>query len=484
MKRSGLLIVVVMVLLLTVTASGVTASDRHRLPAALSAVSAPYFTIPAQSGGLTNDAINTIASSVVYIETEERGHPFASGSGTLITSTGLIFTNRHVIEDGDDFHIFLLEDMRELPVPRYYASLVHVFDEIDFAVLQIDRDDDKDDIDPSKLDLPFLEATTEEVGYGDPIYIFGYPDIGDGYLVLTQGSITTIENGELVDQKLPVWYRTDAEMSSGNSGGLVVNDKGEYVGIPTWVRKADSTLGQLGGILPYPAIKTVLDANGGLDGPPTVDDNGNNDNGNDGGSSTVVVQNDSRDDICYLYLSPSTSTEWGGNFLDDQLAAGDSVELNIDPGTYDIQLKDCDDKELDDERDLVIEDSLDITYSRSGIEFDAPEVAPVEQSLTIEIQKVEYDAELEDENELGIKVYAYIRATGYKGVDLRVAMFYYWENGDPMSGENAIDDNNTPDGDLTVQTVLTPEYDDTEWDGFWFWMPYSAFPDFRGSEKD
>jgi S1-C subfamily serine protease len=430
----------------------------------------------AQAIQLSQDEINRIASTVVYIETEEDGQPFASGSGTLITSTGLIFTNRHVIEDGDDFHIFLLEDMRELPVPRYYASLVHVFDDIDFAVLQIDRDDRGRDLDPEDLDLEFLEPTTDEVNYGESVYIFGYPDIGDGYLVLTQGSITTIENGEINGERLPVWYRTDAEMSSGNSGGLVINERGEFVGIPTWVRKADSTLGQLGGILPHPAIQAMLDTVG---DEPTVDEGNNND-----GDITIQIENDSRDAICFIYFSPTTSTEWGSNYLDDELAEGDAIEIQVDSGSYDLQLKDCDDDELDSAREINVEDDLDIIYSRSGIEYDAPEAPEVEQSLTLEIQDIEYDAPLEGEDDLGIMVYAYIRATGYKDVPLRVGLFYYWADGDPMSGENAIEDNNTPAGNLTVQAVITPEYDDTEWDGFWFWMPYEAFPDFRGDKEE
>lgn len=433
----------------------------------------------AQADQLSQDEINRIASTVVYIETEEDGEPFASGSGTIVNSTGLIFTNRHVIEDGDDFHIFLLEDMRELPVPRYYASLVHVFDDIDFAVLQIDRDNRGRRIDPEDLDLEFLQPTTDEVNYGEAIYIFGYPDIGDGYLVLTQGSITTIENGEINGERLPVWYRTDAEMSSGNSGGLVVNGRGEYVGIPTWVRKANSTLGQLGGILPHPAMQAMLDTVGDA---PTVDKGSKNNNNK--GDITILIENDSRDEICYIYFSPTTSTEWGSNYLDDELGRGDIIEFKVESGEYDLQIKDCDNEELDNAREIVVEDDLDIIYSRRGIEYDAPEAPKIEQSLILEIQEIEYDAPLEGEDDLGIMVYTYIRATGYKNVPLRVGLFYYWDDGEPMSGENAVDDNNTPAGNLTVQAVITPEYDDTEWDGFWFWMPYEAFPNFRGRRAE
>jgi S1-C subfamily serine protease len=440
-------------------------------------IAAPGF---GQRETLPQEEINRIASTVVYIETEEDGRPFASGSGTLINANGLIYTNRHVIEDGDDFHIFLLDDMAELPVPSYYASLIYESEELDFAILQIDRDDRGREIDPEDLELPFLATTTSQVGYGEPIYIFGYPDIGDGYLVLTQGTITTIENGELYGERLPIWYRTDAEMSSGNSGGLVVNTRGEFVGIPTWVRKAESTLGQLGGILPYPAIQAVL---------ANVDTDSGRDNRDDPDRelATVVIENESRDTICYIYFSPTTSSDWGSDYLGEgnRVEPGDSFEFEAEPGAYDLKLEDCDKNELDDMRDLELEEELEITYDSGGI-ADQPDSNDerVEQSLTIEIQRIEYDAEAEGEDELGIKVYTYIRAVGYNGEALRVAAFYYWSDGEPMSGENAQEENQSPGGNLTIQTVITPEYDDTEWDGFWFWMPYSAFPDFRGSKAE
>jgi S1-C subfamily serine protease len=435
----------------------------------------------AQRESLSQADISRIASSVVYIETEEDGDPFASGSGTIISASGMIFTNRHVVEDGDDFRIYLLEDMAELPVSSYHASLIYLSDEIDFAVLQIDRDDRGRSIDPEDLNLPFLSATSDEVGYGDPVYIFGYPDIGDGYLVLTQGSITTIENGDIDGERLPIWYRTDAEMSSGNSGGLVVNTSGEFIGIPTWVRKAEETLGQLGGILPNPAIQAVM-ANIDLESetPPNQQDDPNLE------LASVIIENDSRETICYIYFSPTTSSDWGTDYLGEgnELFPGDSVTFEAEPGTYDLQLEDCDNNLLDDVRDVVLEDRVRLTYDNSGISDAPTRQEATEQTLSIEIQEIEYDAEIEGESELGIKIYTYIRATGYLNVPLRVAVFYYWSDGAPMPGDNALDENRTPGGNLTIQTVITPEYEDTEWDGFWFWMPYSAFPDFRGSKAE
>lgn len=204
--------------------------------------------------GLSRQQIQEIAQSVVQIVALERGRPLGTGSGTIIDATGLIFTNRHVVEDADDYAILVLEDLRELPVHRYYASLVGVADTLDFAALQIDRDENGRAIDASTLNLPFIERANEDVLHGDAVYIFGYPGISGGYLTVTQGVITTIENGTINGRRLPVWYQTDAEISPGNSGGLVVNQAGEFIGIPTAVQAEERTLGRLGGILPVSAI--------------------------------------------------------------------------------------------------------------------------------------------------------------------------------------------------------------------------------------
>ncbi len=215
--------------------------------------------------GLNNKRINLIAQSVVQIlALDANGRPFASGSGTIVDKTGLIYTNLHVVMDADDYAIYMISDMNEAPTHQYYASVVGVSPYIDFAELQIDRDKFGRSIDKASLDLPYIASATTQIDHGEHIYIFGYPGIGEGYLVLTQGTITTVENGSVGSDRMPVWYQTDAEISPGNSGGLVVNENGEFVGIPTSVQSETNTGGRLGGILPFTAIQATLDASDGL----------------------------------------------------------------------------------------------------------------------------------------------------------------------------------------------------------------------------
>lgn len=214
-------------------------------------------TVYAQSG-LSRDQISQIATSVVQIMALVNGQPVSSGSGTIVDSTGVIYTNRHVVEGADDFAILLVDDMREVPVLGYYASLVGMSEDLDFAILQIDRNENGRSLNTGSLNLPTVPISKSEISHGDRVYIFGFPGIGEGYLVLTQGTITTIENGSISGKRLPVWYQTDAEISPGNSGGLVVNESGEFIGIPTAVQSEGRTLGRLGGILPMTAVAALL----------------------------------------------------------------------------------------------------------------------------------------------------------------------------------------------------------------------------------
>ena len=212
---------------------------------------------------LSGDDIDVIARSVVRVVALQDGEEVSSGSGTVVDRGGLIFTNRHVVEGAEDYRVEVLENPNELPVFLYLARLVGYSTDVDFALLQVDRNNLGQPISANRINLPFLSSVTEDAQRGDEILVFGYPGIGDGYLAVTRGTVTTIRNGTLNDQRMPVWYQTDAQMAPGNSGGLVVNAQGEMVGIPTSVQTEEGTGGRLGGILAFNAVRAAMD--GGLE---------------------------------------------------------------------------------------------------------------------------------------------------------------------------------------------------------------------------
>ncbi|MDX2078785.1 MAG: serine protease [bacterium] len=203
-----------------------------------------------QSVVMSQMDINQIGLAVVQITAYSGDEAISMGSGTIVASTGVIFTNWHVVQGGDDFEIAILENINELPVPTYFATLVESYEEIDFAILQIDRNIRGRELDPKTLELPFVPISEEEVQRGDTVTAFGYPDIGNGYLVTTSGEITTIQNGRIDGVSAPVNYQTNAELAPGNSGGAAVNENGELIGIPFFVSAEDRTGGRLGELIP------------------------------------------------------------------------------------------------------------------------------------------------------------------------------------------------------------------------------------------
>lgn len=218
------------------------------------------------SAQMDPDRIDEISKKVVQIIALQDGEPVWVGSGTIVTRDGLIFTNRHVVDGADDFVIALLDDPNEKPIPTYYASVEQMFPydygtfELDFAMLQIDRDIDGNSIFRTRLDLPFLDTSTfAEARRGEPIFVFGYPTIGDGYFVFTDGLISTVQNADVGSNRIPVFYQTNAEIAPGNSGGLATNADGDLLGIPTSVRSEDRTAARLSGVIPFSVIEAAVE---------------------------------------------------------------------------------------------------------------------------------------------------------------------------------------------------------------------------------
>jgi S1-C subfamily serine protease len=204
-----------------------------------------------QDGNLDRFEIAAIARSVVLLAALDNDY-YATGTGTITTPDGLIVTNAHVVEGSRFVAVGVLDDINDPPTYRYVGEVVNVDDEIDVALVAIRADAQGRPLDPAGLNLPFMPNAlrSSDVFRGDQVYIFGYPGIGDDYLVVTTGTIVSVENGTVDGQRMPVWYRTDAEIAPGNSGGLAVNSNGQFVGIPTFVQTESETGGRLGGIRP------------------------------------------------------------------------------------------------------------------------------------------------------------------------------------------------------------------------------------------
>jgi S1-C subfamily serine protease len=160
-----------------------------------------------------------------------------SGSGTIITSDGLILTNGHLVDPGprakaDTFVIALTVDPGEPPVEMFFAEPVVVDKKLDLAVLKITTDLKFKDVDWKKVKLPTVTlGDSDTLHLGDKLTILGYPGIGGETITLTSGNVGGFTNQP--GYKEGAYIKTEANISGGTSGGLAMDASGKMVAIPT-----------------------------------------------------------------------------------------------------------------------------------------------------------------------------------------------------------------------------------------------------------
>jgi Do/DeqQ family serine protease len=166
------------------------------------------------------------------------------GSGVIVREDGVIVTNNHVVEDADSFRV-VLSDRREYP-----AELVLNDERTDLAVLKIDTGGDK---------LPVLQyADTREAQVGDLVMAIGNP-FGVGQTV-TSGIISATARTDVGISDYSFFIQTDAAVNPGNSGGALVDMKGQLVGVNTAIFSRGGGSNGIGFAIPSEMVKRVVDA--------------------------------------------------------------------------------------------------------------------------------------------------------------------------------------------------------------------------------
>jgi len=162
-----------------------------------------------------------------------------TGSGTIITTDGLILTNAHVVLSDrfytvKDLIVSMTVAQDSPPVQTYLASIVQADANLDIAVIKIRADINNNPINPSTLNLPaVLLGNSDALQLGDPITIIGYPGIGGETITLTKGEVSGFTSETAYGNR--AFVKTSATIAGGNSGGLAANAEGEIIGIPTQV---------------------------------------------------------------------------------------------------------------------------------------------------------------------------------------------------------------------------------------------------------
>jgi Do/DeqQ family serine protease len=162
----------------------------------------------------------------------------------IVRDDGVIVTNNHVVEGADSFRV-VLSDRREYP-----AELVLNDERTDLAVLKIDTGGDK---------LPVLHyADTREAQVGDLVMAIGNP-FGVGQTV-TSGIISATARTDVGISDYSFFIQTDAAVNPGNSGGALVDMKGQLVGVNTAIFSRGGGSNGIGFAIPSEMVKRVVDA--------------------------------------------------------------------------------------------------------------------------------------------------------------------------------------------------------------------------------
>ena len=209
---------------------------------------------------------NTIDAASMAVVQIRAGN--STGSGVLVNDSSLIYTNRHVVEGHYTVDVHALWSLTEAARPAFRAELMGYSNDYDFAVLRITEDKDGNPVDSPQTWLeqraglrPHLAMAPAGLVLrrGEAVSLFGYPGIGDNELIKTTGIIAAVQQEAIEGISQPVWYRTNADMSPGNSGGAATNQRGELIGLPTWVRTESRTMGRLGNVLSINVIQSIMD---------------------------------------------------------------------------------------------------------------------------------------------------------------------------------------------------------------------------------
>jgi S1-C subfamily serine protease len=229
--------------------AGRTNDDSAAAPTSTQAVEA---NMPRPAGAINVAAVvASVEPSTVSITTHivQQQGPFqvegeAAGTGIVIDSEGHILTNAHVVADATEVKVAVNGEERS-------ATVVGADRSHDVAVLELD---DPSGVHPAKL------GSSADVAVGDQVVAIGNALALEGGPTVTEGIISALNRSiDTESSRLTGLIQTDAAISSGNSGGPLVNAAGEVIGVNSAVASSGGGVqaSNIGFVIPIDAAMEI-----------------------------------------------------------------------------------------------------------------------------------------------------------------------------------------------------------------------------------
>ena len=174
------------------------------------------------AGAISTEIAEKARNATVLVSTSRGERDGGFGSGVVISPSGLVLTNYHVIHRADKLRIFFYDPDNN----NYYNGEVIGIDPVaDLALLQLKVDKDM-------LPLEFLLIESEEWNVADDVMAIGHP-MGIQWTVSLGHIASTIRSGKITPYVSTLQH--SAEIHKGNSGGPLINEQGDIIGINTYL---------------------------------------------------------------------------------------------------------------------------------------------------------------------------------------------------------------------------------------------------------
>ena len=295
-------------------------------------------TAPAGEKLSIQDLYEKVNPSTVLV-VADKGEQASIGTGVIMTADGYIITNAHVISGGKDCWIALDTGY------TYDAKLVGYSEERDLAVLKA----------VDAADLPAASFGDSDLcRVGDTVYAIGNPLGVELRGTLTDGIISAINRDVQVDGRVMTLLQTTAALNNGNSGGPLINEYGQVVGINTLKMSGngsemEATVEGLGFAVPISDACFVVNdiiANGRFRGVPVL-------------GVMVIESTDNGGQVSVYTVSEGGGAEEAGLLPGDVLLRADGQTLH---SIHDLMAV---------RRTHLVGDTMTLTVLRDGQTFDA-----------------------------------------------------------------------------------------------------------------